>query len=61
MVGATTEVESEAAEYERKDLFETFETFEGFDSDEDIKGKVFFLILTILLLIDRKGASHPRQ
>ena len=62
VVSATSEIESEAAEYNAPDLFETFDQYEGFDSEDDIKGKVGLLIVTITLLVEKKrGASVKKS
>ena len=62
VVSAT--VELEALDWKAKDLFEAFNLYEGYDIDEDVKGKVMLLTITLMLLVGvdygvRAGALHP--
>jgi len=62
VVSAIDEIQADVADYEARDLFELFETYEGFETEDDVKGKVTLLVLTLLYLVDKKrGASVKKS
>jgi hypothetical protein len=62
VVSAIDEIQADVADYEARDLFELYESYEGFETDDDAKGKVTLLVLTLLYLVDKKrGASVKKS